>query len=139
MINTGFEIVDAIINNPVEAVIHFGLILFAYKFYFGKSYIARENRLGLKSWITFDVPFTIEYFFRHCFSNPHSYCNIDSEKLEQVLELIKLTPFMHNWALRDFLKAKLNLTNDQVSKTINALVDLGIVKFSDEHHIVMVK
>ena len=43
-VETGFEIIDAIINNPIEAVGLFGAVIFLYKWFFGCGYTARENR-----------------------------------------------------------------------------------------------
>lgn len=125
-------------NNPIEAVMLLLASVFFYKFFLSNDYLARENRRSFKRWLTRTVPLEIEYFFRHLLiNNPYSYCNLQHQYFEEVLELIRITPFMHNWNSRDFIKAKLNISESDVSRIINALRDLGIIEFDEDSHIVL--
>jgi len=132
------ELIDVVMNNPIEAFLLLAFSVFAYKFFLSNDYLARSNRHGFKRWLTRSVPLEIEYFFRHLLiNNPYSYCNLQHQYFEEVLELIRITPFMHNWNSRDFIKAKLNIPESDVSRIINALRDLGIIEFDDDNHIVL--
>jgi len=125
-------------NNPIEAFLLLVFSVFAYKFFLSNAYFAREIRHDFKRWITSTVPMEIEFLLRHLLiNNPYSYCNLQDQYFEEVLYLIRITPFMHNWNSRDFIKAKLNIPESDVSRIINALRDLGIIEFDEDSHIIL--
>ena len=49
-IETRFEIINAVINNPLEAVVLFVVAFILWKFFFGNSWMARDNRFEIKQW-----------------------------------------------------------------------------------------
>ncbi len=50
MVETGSEIINAVINNPIEGVILFVGGLVIWRFFLGNNWMARENRLDIKHW-----------------------------------------------------------------------------------------
>ena len=129
------ELFNTIMNNPLEAFVLLLGIVFLYKFFLSNDYMARENRNDFKLWLKY-LPSDSYYFLKKCISNQYSYCNLQHQKFEQVLELIAMGK-THNWHKRDFIKAKLRISSDELTRIIHALQNLGIIEINSEHQIVI--
>ena len=131
-IETGFEIIDAVVNNPMEAVILFVSGFMVYK-YFGsdRSRMYRKHELG-------SFLLDVKFFLRRLINGRYeSFCRINVERLDEVLTLIIQLEGMHNWSQRDFIKAKTKMSSPEVSQLINALVNLKIIDWNTDHSLVI--
>jgi len=134
MIETGLELLDAIIHNPMEAVFLFiaGYIFYKY-FGSGRSRMYRKHELR-------SLILDTKFFLRRLFNGRYeSFCRINGERLDEVLTLIINLEGIHNWNQRDFIKAKTKMSQSEISQIINALVNLKIINWNDEHSLVLVK
>ena len=127
-IETGFELLDAIINNPMEAVLLFisGYIVYKY-FGSGRSRMYRKHELR-------SLLLDLKFFIRRVFNGRYeSFCRINVERLDEVLTLIIQLEGLHNWSQRDFIKAKTRMSSPEVSQIINALINLKIFDLIIQH------
>ncbi len=132
MIETGYPVIDAIINNPIESLILFGLGYFFYK-WFG----SRRSRMYRKHEL-YGLLINSKHFIRRLFNGRYeSFCGINVERLDEVLSLITKLDGIHNWNQRDFIKAKTEMSQSEVSQLINALVNLKIITWNDDHSLVL--
>ena len=67
MIETRFEIINAVINNPIEALVIFGVVFVLWKFFFGNSDMARENRHDIRSWFWWRGIMTSRWLLRRTY------------------------------------------------------------------------
>jgi len=128
LIETGFELLDAIINNPMQSVLVFIAGYFVYK-YFGsaRSRMYRKHQLG-------SLLLDTKFFIRRLFNGRYeSFCRINVERLDEVLSLLTKLEGIHNWNQRDFIKAKTKMSSPEVSQIINALINLKIIDWNDDH------
>ena len=135
-VNTDFELLDAIINNPMEAIILLAISIYIYKFFLGNGDFARTNRRAFFRWIR-DIPSDIYDFIAKCIFNPHSFTNVKIEKLDETLELIKIIHTLDWWSADHFLKAKLKISQGELTKIMQTLRNLQlvvIVKDEDYEH-----
>jgi len=118
LVETGFQIIDAIINNPLEAVILFAVVFFSYKYFFGRrgSY-NRHIIIG-----EFEQQIKMAYY--NLFEKTNSYAGLKPEYFDDVLDLISKCPTVNHWSLQDFLKAKLKLNYLDMIRIIIALRNL---------------
>ena len=131
-IETGFEIIDAIINNPMEAVLLFVAGFMVYK-YFGSDRSRMYRKHELSSFLL-----DVKFFLRRIINGRYeSFCRINVERLDEVLTLIIQLEGMHNWSQRDFIKAKTKMSSPEVSQLINALVNLKIIDWNTDHSLVI--
>lgn len=130
------ELFDVIVNNPIEAFLLLAITIFAYKFFLSNNGFARETRHDFKRWLE-GLPFDIYWFLKKCVNNPYSYCNLQHEKFEQVIELIKITPTMHYWNRVHFIKAKLEISGDELEKILKALKNLQITSYDQNDTLVI--
>ena len=133
-IETGFEIIDAIVNNPMEAVILFVAGYMFYKYFgSGRSRMYRKHELG-------SFLLDVKFFLRRLINSRHdSFCRINVERLDEVLSLISNLEGIHNWNQRDFIKAKTNMSSPEVSQLINALINLKIIDWNTDYSLVIRK
>jgi len=118
LIETGFQIIDAIINNPFEAVILFALVFFSYKYFFGRR--GSYNR----HIIIHDFEHQIKMAYYNLFEKTDSYAGLKPEYFDDVLDLIKKCPTVNHWSLQHFLKAKLQLNYLDMIRIMIALRNL---------------
>ena len=133
-IETGFEIIDAIVNNPMEAVILFVAGYMFYKYFgSGRSRMYRKHELG-------SFLLDAKFFLRRLINSRYeSFCRINVERLDEVLSLISNLEGIHNWNQRDFIKAKTNMSGPEVSQLINALINLKIIDWNTDYSLVIKK
>jgi hypothetical protein len=132
VIPLSFEIIDAIINNPMEAVLLFVAGFMVYK-YFGSGRSRMYRKHELSSFLL-----DVKFFLRRLINSRYeSFCRINVERLDEVLTLITQLEGMHNWSQRDFIKAKTNMSSPEVSQLINALINLKIIDWNKEYSLVI--
>jgi len=102
-VETGFAIIDAIINNPIEAIILFALVFFSYKYFIGRSgYYNRRM-------IIHEFEHRVKMAYYNLFEKTESYAGLKPEYFDDVLDLISKCPTVNHWSLHYFLRAKLQL------------------------------
>ena len=125
-VDTNFELLDAIINNPIEAVLLLGISIYIYKFFLGNGHFARDTRRAFFRWMR-NIPSDIGDFIAKCIFNPHSFTNVKIEKLDETLELIKNIHTLDWWSADHFLKAKLQISQGELTKIMQTLRNLQLV------------
>jgi len=134
LIETGFKIIDAIVNNPMEAILLFVSGFIVYK-YFGSRRSRMYRKHELRSFLL-----DSKFFIRRLFNGRYeSFCRINVERLDEVLTLIIQLEGMHNWKQRDFIKAKTKMSSPEVSQLINALINLKIIDWNKDYCLVIKK
>ncbi len=126
MIETGFQIIDAIINNPLEAVILFALVFFSYKYFFGRR--GSYNRHVIIS----ELEYKIKMAYYNLFEKSNSYAGLKPEYFDDVLHLISKCPTVNHWSLQYFLRAKLQLNYLDMIRIMVALRNLEKIEVVNE-------
>jgi len=126
VIETRFEIVNAIIHNPMEAVILFALAIFAWK-YFGderrRHYIWRD----FHSFWMIDVRYFLPRLVHNKF---HSYCRLKVEYIDPARNL--LSELKENQSADGVLSKYLGLHHPSTMQLIRALENLGYLNYERE-------
>ena len=120
MVDTGFEIIDAVINNPLEAVVLFALGYFVYKYFIGGRR-AYHNRVMLSH----DIQHQFHMAYFNLFRKYDSFSGLKPEYIDEALKIIKMCPDVSTWGLASFLEAKLGITEIDRYRLLKALQDLG--------------
>ena len=122
MIETGINILDAIINNPMEAIILTAMVVFAYKFF------DREKRHDLWSdWRSFwmiDVRFALPCLVHNKFN---SYCRLKVEYIEPASKILK--ELKEDQDASGVLRKTLGLHHPSAMQLIRAMENLGLLSY----------
>lgn len=131
MVETGSEIVNAIINNPMEAVI---LSLGIYVFY--KLFVSRHKYLTRRTWSRNIGDFFgwIDSGVSKLIWNTDTYCGLQTDKLDQTEELIRKLPTISYHGLYNFIEAKLEVGSIERYKIIKALENQNRIKRNIGEH-----
>ena len=125
MIETGINILDAILANPMEAIILTAMIVFAYKFF------DRETRHDIwRDWHHFwiiDVRFALPCLVHNKFN---SYCRLKVEYIEPASNILK--ELKEDEDASDVLRKTLGLNHPSVMQLIRAMENLELLSYNRE-------
>ncbi len=132
MIETGSEIIDAVISNPMEAMFIVFAIFFGYKY-------APKSQRELRHF-SHKVGWQIGRFFHFlekCVDNRwYSFSGLNVEMLDRTLEIIKYNKD-HNWTQREIIRNKTGMSEIEVAQIIHALVNQGKIDWNSDHELVL--
>lgn len=131
MTETGLQIIDAIINNPMEAIILGlgGYII--YKFYF--SCEARHRRRYFFRHLGTDIDFHLSMAYYNLFKKSNSFAGLKPHRIDEALKLIRTCSNMSTWGLCYFLQAKMQLSSLDRYRIMKALEDLGKIAIQEQN------
>lgn len=82
-IETGYELLDAIVNNPIQSLVMFGLIFIGYKFFFGCYGFWADLRRDIKYSVKYDFERKLDHFYRWCVRRDNAYTKWAKTKTEK--------------------------------------------------------
>lgn len=119
MIETGIELIDAIVNYPMQTIGLFGLGYLGYKYLSSRNFRMKFVMRDLsRSYLD------IEIFVGHVINNRfNSFCRLEVDMLDKVYKIIK-TRYAFNWRQKEIINDELGLSYDKISQLVKALLSL---------------